>query len=286
MHPTLFFPFIHTYGLMLAIGFYVAWYVGARRARSFGEDPDVFGNVVLSAIIAGVAGARLLYFILYKDPKDPIWAIFSVWQGGLIFYGGLIGAALACLVYLRWRRANIGRIADAMAPSLALGQAFGRIGCFLNGCCYGGPASASWALGVRFPRFMSVAQPGSPPKPTGSPAFLDHVHRHWLPDTAPTALPVHPTQLYASVSLFLIAAIVIAATPYRRRDGELFGLVLILNGAHRFAIELVRRDTPQVALGLRWGQIFAVAVLALGFATFLWARTRRGANAPAPPQSP
>jgi phosphatidylglycerol:prolipoprotein diacylglycerol transferase len=275
VQPTLFFPFIHTYGLMLAIGFYAAWYVAARRATPFGVDPDLIGNLVLISIVAGVAGARILHFALYKPPGEPLWTIVKVWEGGLVFYGGLIGAAVADALYLRWKGISAWRVADIAAPAIAVGQAFGRIGCFFNGCCYGGPAGASFPLAVRFPRI--VGQGG---KLVGSPPLLDHLEHFWIPKTATASLPVHPTQLYTAANLFLIAALLVAATPHRRREGVLLGLLFVLHGAQRFAIELVRTDTEPVVLGLKAGQLGALAVLAIGAAVLLWLR-RRGRPIPA-----
>lgn len=276
MYPSFLVAFIHTYGLMLAIGFYAGWFLAARRARAFGENPDVIGNLVLLSILGGVVGARILHFALYKRPGDTLWALFRVWEGGLVFYGGLIGAGLADLLYLRLRHLNMWRFADICAPSIAIGQAFGRIGCFLNGCCFGGPATDAFPFAVRFPG-LSVGNDGSPP-------FADHAFRGWIDKaTATASLPVHPTELYAALNLFLIAALLVAATPLRRRQGQLLGWVAILNALQRFAVELVRHDTPPGLLGLKPGQLGAIVVFLCGLAILLWTRSHGGAPAqPAP----
>ncbi len=274
MHPTILFPFIHSYGLMLAVGFYAAWWLGARRARAEGISSDVIGNMVLISILAGVVGARLLWFALHRRPGDSPWVIIEVWKGGLVFYGGLLAAAVADFFYLRKARQDVWRVADVVAPAVAVGQAFGRLGCFLNGCCYGGTCTDSFRLGVRFPAFLD--EKGAP---TGSAVFLDHVARHWVPDDAAASLAVHPTQLYEAASLFMIAALITVARPFKRRHGELFALLCILNGVSRFGVELVRRDTPPAVLGLNPGQLGAIVVLALGTALLLWARRRGGAAA-------
>jgi phosphatidylglycerol:prolipoprotein diacylglycerol transferase len=269
MKPTLILPFIHSYGLMLAAGFYAAWWLAAWRAKAEDVDPDTIGNLVLISILAGVAGARLLWYVLEGAPSGPWWMIFEVWKGGLVFYGGLAGAAIGDFVYLRWRRLNAGQIADIVAPSVAIGQAFGRIGCFLNGCCFGGVCGETFPLGMGFP---SVLNPEGGLQ--GSPAFLQHVDQGWVQDAALASLPVHPTQLYASASLFMIAMVLIVATPYKRRHGEILALVCILNALSRLGMELVRRDAESLALGLTAGQIGAGAVLAFGLALFAWARRR------------
>ncbi|MBM4040316.1 MAG: prolipoprotein diacylglyceryl transferase [Planctomycetes bacterium] len=290
MHPTLFVHFIHSYGLMLAVGFYAGWWLAARRGRAAGIHSDVIGNMILISIVAGVVGARLLWFALHRGPNDSVWMLFEVWRGGLVFYGGLIAALAADYLYLRARRLPPWEVADVVAPAVALGQAFGRIGCFLNGCCYGGMSTADFILRVRFPGHLYFAQDGRPVA-EGSPPFCDHVMRFdhdrdllgSLRDTG-ASLPVHPAQLYEAASLFLICALLVAATPYKRRHGELFGLLCVLNAVSRFGVELVRRDTSPVALGLSAGQVGAVAVLAVGAAILAWARIlRRTGAAPASP---
>ncbi|MFW6163763.1 MAG: prolipoprotein diacylglyceryl transferase [Planctomycetota bacterium] len=270
MKPVLFrFWFIvaHSYGLMLAVGFYAAWWLAARRARQRGESPDDIGNMVLIAILAGVGGSRILYFWQYRRPGEPFWHIIKVWEGGLVFYGGLIAAAIALGVYLRWRRANVWKIADVVAPSVAVGQGFGRLGCFLNGCCFGGLATDRFPLGMRFPVVLSEQGIA-----VGSPPFLQHAERGWISDAASHSLAVHPTQLYAALSLFAIAALVVVAEPHKRRHGELMALVVVLNALSRLGIELVRRDAEAVALGWTTGQWGALGVLGLGLGVLAWAR--------------
>ena len=269
MHPTLFLPWLHTYGLMMAIGVYVGWWLAARRARQEGLSADLVGDIVLVSIIAGIVGARVLWFILDRDPGDSWLVFFKVWEGGLVFYGGLGGAVVADLAYLRLKRQEVLRVADVLAPSVALGQAFGRVGCFLNGCCFGGPATAGFPLALRFPAFFNSAG-----DPIGSPPFLDHVARKWIPDSASASLPIHPTQLYTAFALLMIALLVVAATPLKRRHGELLALYCMLHGVSRFAVELVRRDTPPLVLGLKAGQLGAVVVLVAGAALFAWVRLR------------
>ena len=275
MKPTLLVSWIHSYGLMLAVGFYAGWWLAARRATQQGEGPDahggkdLVGDLVLLSILFGVGGARILWFVLDASPKEPWWMIFKVWEGGLVFYGGLITAGIADAFYLWRRKVDLWKMADILAPAIAIGQAFGRLGCFLNGCCYGGVCTKGFPLGIRFPAILS-------PKgaPTGSAVFMDHLTRRWVLDTDLASLHVHPTQLYASVSLFAITALVLVAEPYKRRHGELLAAVAILNALSRLGLELVRRDSEVVALGLKGGQLGGLVVLAAGLALLVWARRR------------
>jgi phosphatidylglycerol:prolipoprotein diacylglycerol transferase len=281
MHPTLFFPFIHSYGLMLAVGFYAGWWLAARRARAEGIDPDLIGNMVLISILAGVVGSRLLWFALEGRREESILVLIKVWEGGLVFYGGLIAAIVADYIYLRRKQAAVWQVADAVAPAVALGQAFGRIGCFLNGCCYGGICSLAFPLGASFPGGFLDGK-----IPMGSAPFREHValydsqkdYHQWF-ITTHASLPVHPTQLYEAASLFVIAALLVAASPYKRRQGQLFALLCILNAIARFAVELVRRDTAPVILGLNPGQVGAIIVFAVGTGIHLWVRHRERTEA-------
>jgi len=274
MQPNLFFPWLHTYGLMMAIGVYAGWWLAARRARAEGISTDLVGDIVLVSIIAGIVGSRVLWFILERNPGQPWYVFFQVWEGGLVFYGGLVGAVVANLAYLRLKRQEILRVGDVLAPSASLGQAFGRIGCFLHGCCFGGLASRGFLLGVRFPPFFEGR------KLIGSPPFRYQVDWKLIPDSAAASLPVHPTQLYTSFGLFTITLLLVSATPLKKRHGEVLALYCMLHGVTRFAVELVRRDTASVVLGLKAGQVGAIVVFLTGAVLFAWLR-RRGKPLPA-----
>jgi phosphatidylglycerol---prolipoprotein diacylglyceryl transferase len=159
MYPELFkLPFINTtvksYGLMMVIGFLCALWLIRRLSRSFLADPQLITNIALYAMIAGVVGARLFHIIHYYDDKfrtHPI-EILYIWQGGLEFYGGVIMAVTVILIYLLYYKLPVRQCMDVLAIGLMLALAFGRIGCFLNGCCFGKPANLPWA--VRFPAFV------------------------------------------------------------------------------------------------------------------------------------
>lgn len=168
MMPVLFrIPFVNIdvpgYGLMMMIGFLCAIAWGARRAARSGANPDVILNCGFVALISGVIGGRLMY-VLHNLGEfsnrggflSTAWAMIDVRQGGLEYYGGFILAAIAISVWLLWyERVSWRWYADMMAPSVAVGLAFGRLGCYLNGCCFGGPTDLPWA--VTFP-YASPAQ--------------------------------------------------------------------------------------------------------------------------------
>src|SRR5438105_13418624 len=161
------------YGVMVATGFLAGLWTASRRGVRDGIAPEKTLDIGPWLIIGAILGARALYVTSYWNEEfagKPLQDIFMVWRGGLVFYGGLIGASLACLLYAGLKRVPVWKLADILAPSIALGSAFGRIGCLMNGCCYGRECHLPWA--ITFP-------PGSHPAPAG--------------------IPLHPTQVYDSV---------------------------------------------------------------------------------------
>lgn len=143
---------IRGYGVMLLTGGLSGVLLAAHRARQEGLNPDLIYSLAISVFVAGILGARLFYVVEYWEPrfsKAPLIEVFKFTEGGLVVYGSLIGAAIAFAWFVRKHKLPALAMADLIAPSLAIGLAFGRIGCFLNGCCYGGASELPWA--VRFP---------------------------------------------------------------------------------------------------------------------------------------
>ncbi len=196
---------------------------------------------------AAAAGERTT---MCHPPRDCLAAL-KFWQGGLTFYGALLFAIPGAIWYCRRRRLDFLQVGDLAAPYLLIAQAIGRIGCFLEGCCYGAPTSGP--LGVHFPGH---------------------------------ALARHPTQLYESVIDLALAALLLGLfRPRSRGRGELFGWMLALYGAARATIELWR-DDPRGGLGpLSTSQILAIPAIALGVWLIARARRRTGKPDPAPLRS-
>jgi phosphatidylglycerol:prolipoprotein diacylglycerol transferase len=246
---------IRSYGFMLVVGFAAAtaWCLG--RARAAGFEPVVFLDLAIYVLVGGVVGARLVYVLLdWAAYRSHPGQILAVWEGGLSYHGGVLGAVLAGAVFARLRRQSFAALADVVAPGLALGYAFGRLGCFLNGCCYGRPTSLPW--GVRFP------------------------HATWL-DGRPIGGPVHPTQLYGSLASLLIFFILLRAQRLVRRPGDVFVLYLVLYSVYRFLIEWLRRGTTAAPFAplpvLTVGQAASVVVGATGlmWLALTWPRSGR-----------
>ena len=253
---------------MLLIGFVAGVTLAVRQARRMGLNPDVIYSFAFWIFVAGIVGARVFFVIQYheqfwrENPVAMIGAVVNITEGGLVVYGAFLGVVLAGFVFLRVHKLPVLAFADLIVPSLALGLAIGRIGCFLNGCCYGGPCELPWA--VSFPAGTEVAAR----YPRG-------------PDAA--SLPVHPAQLYAAIDAGLLAALAVAFTPLARRAGEVFALVLTLHPISRLLLEAIRVDEPP-ALGtpLSISQLVSLVLLALAAALWWWIGRRAAAEAPGP----
>jgi phosphatidylglycerol:prolipoprotein diacylglycerol transferase len=209
---------------MVALGFVAGLWTASRRASLAGMAPEKVLDLGPWLIVGSIIGARILYVISYWNEEfagRPLVEIFKVWRGGLVFYGGFIGACLACILYARLKKAPLWKLADVMAPSVALGSAFGRIGCLMNGCCYGRECHLPWAITF----------------PSG------------VPHPAPAGIPLHPTQIYDS--LLNLAFYFFLAWFFRRRkfDGQVFAVFLLGYAVLRSLVEFFRGDYPQHYLG-------------------------------------
>lgn len=258
---------VRGYGVMLLLAAAAGTWLSIVRGRSAGFDADTILALAMEVFLWGLVGARLFYVIEYRTQFFPpgvglleaLPAVLNIAAGGLVVFGSLPTAALATWRFARRRGLSLLRLADCIAPGLLLGLAIGRVGCFLNGCCFGGPCDLPWA--VRFP-------PDSPP-------WLDQMARGLLPAadpahaTQPWSLPVHPAQLYAALDAGLLAALAVVYSPLARRDGEVFALVLTLHPLSRILLEAIRIDEPP-ALGTPLSISQLVSLVLLVAAAGLW----------------
>jgi phosphatidylglycerol:prolipoprotein diacylglycerol transferase len=267
MHPIIiqFGPItIYSYGLCVALAFLAAIATAASRARRFGWGAEKAYDACFCAMIAALAGSRLFYVI--ESPREFMsapWEVFMVWKGGLSYYGGFIGAVVACAIYLKMRRLGVAEGFDLLIPSVPLGQAIGRIGCFFNGCCFGKVSASTFA--VVFPE--------------GSPAYSYQLYEAGIirPGSACT-LPVHPTQLYETLMDLGIFIALSCALFRKRYHGQVFFLYFALYGAGRFLLEFLRADNPPLAslvgLSLNLQQLISLAAAAIGTVVLVWAGIR------------
>jgi phosphatidylglycerol:prolipoprotein diacylglycerol transferase len=269
---------IRGYGVMLLVAAAAGTWLSVRRGRAVGIDADTILALGMEIFLWGLVGARLFYVLEYHEQffaadrslPAALAQVLNIAQGGLVVFGSLPTAAVAAWLFARRRGLDILQLADVIAPGLLVGLALGRLGCFLNGCCYGGPCDLPWA--VRFP-------PDSPP-------WLDQAARGLLPapapgQPAPWSLPVHPAQIYAAIDAALLAALAIAFTPVARRRGAVFALVLTLHPISRMLLEAIRIDEPP-ALGtaLSISQLVSLVLLALAAALWWWIARQSAAGKP------
>lgn len=260
---------IFGYGFMLFIGFVTAVFLASRRAEQQGLSPEIIWDLAPWLLIPGILGARIFFCAQYPHvvfagcvaAADYLVAFLNLSQGGLVLYGGLLGGAAGYFEFCRRRKLHPFGLADLITPSVFVGIGFGRIGCLLNGCCYGDVCSLPWA--IRFPQ--------------GSVPFLSLVQDGIIPPDALTTPWLHPTQIYSAIDGFLIALVTSLYFPYRRRNGEVFGVGLTIYAVTRFLIEFLRGDEPgQLGTTLTISQLISVGMFLTGIAILL-DRARRPA---------
>ena len=238
---------------MMALAFLAGMWTATRRARRVNVHGDVIADVTLWLMGGSILGARLAYVTTYwkSEFADQPWKeIFMIQHGGLVFYGGLIGATVFGIVYLRWKQLPLWKIADILAPSIALGSIFGRLGCLLNGCCYGRTCDLPWAI-------------------------------HFSPEHETHGLAVHPTQLYdALLNLGLYVGL---AWLFRRRkfDGQILALYFIGYALCRTTVEFFRGDYPadHIHAGLFTpAQLVSLPIFLTGLGLYLFLSKRAPAK--------
>lgn len=239
---------IHTYGLLVALGFAAAFALTLRLSSAYGFGFQQVMDMGFIGIVAGVAGSRLLFVLInpshfFAHPLE----IFKIWEGGLVFSGGLVAVAGAMLFYSRRHGISFLRIGDLWTPGVALGQSLGRIGCFMAGCCYGKPLAAPW--GVIF------TDPGS---------------------LAPLDISLHPTQLYSALIGLLIAAVLLVLHKQKSFEGRILLWFLILHSTGSLLVERFRADHRGAIPGTEMNVTQLIAmILLIGSVAALMALTSK-----------
>lgn len=204
---------LYFYGLFYGLGWLLAILVIARYfAKKDGISPQKITMLGWWAVLAATFGGKLLWifvnYYLYKD--DPL-RLFKIWDTGIVFYGGFVGACLMTVWYTKVNNMNLWETLDTSTPAILFGHGVGRIGCFLNGCCYGTETDLPW--GVVFPD--------------------EHING---------GVSLHPTQLYSSFNLFLLFAFMVFFRRYKKFHGHIFWLYVVLYSVNRFLLEFLRGD--------------------------------------------
>jgi phosphatidylglycerol:prolipoprotein diacylglycerol transferase len=243
---------IYWYGVMMALAFMAGLWTAGRRALRVGVAPEKIMDAGPWLIVGAVVGARLVFVVTYWREcfaGQPWWEVVMIRHGGLVYYGGFIGGVLGCILFSRFKKIPLWKLGDILTPSIPLGYVFGRIGCLLNGCCYGRVCDLPWA--IHFPR--------------------EH-------DTYPNG--VHPTQIYDSLlSLGLYAAL---AWLHRRKkfDGQVFAVYLMAYAVTRSIVETFRGDYGEAHLhgGLTPAHLMSIGIFAAGVVVYAL-RSRSGGKA-------
>jgi len=227
MFPTLFrwggFS-LHAYGLFIAVGFLLGIGLALKEARRQGLPGERLLDLALYIIISAIIGSRLFYAIIHYPQylQDPL-SIFKIWEGGLVFFGGLILSFMVGGWYIKKAGLPFWETADLLAPSLALGQVFGRLGCLAAGCCYGRPTQVPWAVTFSHPECL-----------------------------APTGIALHPTQLYESGAALVLFFLLILLRRKKFFAGQVMVAYLFFSGWARWLVEFFRGDYRGNLLGGGW----------------------------------
>ena len=230
---------IHGYGLMIGIGVLLCIVMGMRRAKKNGLSEDAVIDIAIFGLIAGFLGAKILYVIVEWKQflSDPLSVLGSE---GFVVYGGIIAGVLAAIIYCKRKKLVFLEYFDLCSASIALAQGFGRIGCFLAGCCYGRETTSS--LGVIFPEG----------------------------GLAPAGVKVLPTQLFSSAGDFGIMFVLLWHYHHRKRVGDTGFLYMLLYGIGRFGIEFLRNDNRGEVGIFSTSQFISLFIIAAAILLFFW----------------
>jgi phosphatidylglycerol:prolipoprotein diacylglycerol transferase len=254
MHPELFKLgplIIHTYGVLVAAGFLLGLGLAVRQAKKENIPPDKIVDLGFYILLSALIGSRLFYILInashyLKNPLD----IFKIWEGGLVFYGGLLLAVPTVIWYIKKNSLGVWSIADTFAPSIAIGHAIGRLGCFFAGCCYGKPAEGlPWAVTFTDPESLAII-----------------------------GVPLHPTQIYESLGEFINFFILIILQRYKSFNGQLFQTYIILYSVLRFIVEFFRGDAGRgfIMSQLSLSQGISILMFLVAVAGLVILRKRKG----------
>lgn len=206
---------IHTYGFLIATAFLVALWFAVRQAKKTGISHEKVVDLGFYILVSAIVGSRFFFIITnWSFYKDNLLNILKIWEGGLVFYGGVILAVPTAIWYLKKQHLPVWKTADIWAPSIAIGHAIGRLGCFSAGCCYGRPAEGlPWAVTFRNPESLAIIN-----------------------------VPLHPTQIYEAGAEFLNFLILVLMRRRQSFNGQLFWIYIMNYSIIRSVIEIFRGD--------------------------------------------
>jgi phosphatidylglycerol:prolipoprotein diacylglycerol transferase len=205
---------IYAYGFLIGLSFVVGLILSTLNAKKEGVPFERVVDLFFSSVLSAILGSRILFVLINFDAyRGNFLQIFKIWEGGLVFYGGLILAVGVAIAYMRWHGLPLWKLADLFSPPVALGLFFGRIGCFLAGCCYGKETSLPWGVVFTDPRSLARLN-----------------------------VPLHPTQLYEAAGSLTLFFFLNWKLKKKSFDGQIIWLFLFLYSVFRFFIEMLRDD--------------------------------------------
>lgn len=287
---------LYSFGLMLVIGCWLAIALAKAMCKRTGIDPEHFVNIGIIALLGGVVGARASHvlenFHQYFGPGgEGLLSAINIRSGGLTYYGGVLLATPLCMAYAIRHSIPIRRGMDIIAPALMVGLALGRVGCFLNGCCWGAtcPADAPYAVTFPYdsPAYESHVEerliPANPPELLVENP-MDPARSHWAtgedlkknPRLAAVAAPlrsapVHPSQLYSTIAALLVCGVCVAYYTLGPAPGRVFAVMMVLEGFARFTIETLRVEPAVTHVGgYAWSISMVIGALLVIGGVILW----------------
>lgn len=251
----------HAYASFLSLAFLTCTLLASRDGALLKKPVFVPPQGAIFTLFGALLGARIFHTLQYLSPAD-LWKSVILWNGGFVFYGGLIGGVVATSIYLYFTKTFDMRIADCVAPYLALGEAITRLGCFSNGCCWGKECDADLPWGVVFPRN------------TFSGAYKEQLDAGLIDRSAEFPLPVHPTQLYMTAGLVLICLLL---RWFLKRSPFTFSVALgyfFCYGILRFTVELFRGDSAESVYGITVSGAISLGLIAISSILYLILESR------------
>jgi len=274
-------PHIGSYSACMALAFLFGYLLARWRAVRLGIAGRHIDNVSLLIPPLSLFGARFFSWLFYMPAGIGFWEGMTMDGGGLVFYGGLIFAALTVVIYTLARKIPLREMADACAAPVMLGLAIGRIGCFMAGCCWGDICAAPPSIASitdpqvsfkvqTFPTLSPAAFPLAVTFPAEAGAFEQHVKLKLISSEATRSLPVHPVQLYEAALAFLFCFLLHYYFGKRRHPGDVFWAMMIGYGLIRFTTEFFRADNSPAYWGLTISQVISVLFVLTGGAGLVW----------------
>ncbi len=280
--PVLNLP-IRSYGFMIVLGFLVAAWLASRECRKRGI-PDAIYDMGVVMLLSGLFGGRLFYYLEFYDEQFQgrgLLMFFKIWEGGLVFYGGAIGGIIGAGSFVLYKKLPLIDIADVIAPFTPIAMGFGRLGCFLNGCCWGGVCSGDFPLAASYPRQASyLTETGKLAEAPPTGALLQHIDHGLIPTHASHSLPVYPTQLYETGIDIIIAMLLFWYLKGPSPRGGGFPLLVVLYAIGRFHLEFLRADNDVFFLSFTISQCVSIVLFTIFLPVFIYSWWRNGVRVP------